>query len=71
VSGVKTAAALKRLRFATAIANRMSGVHAVRRGDDPHWLKRLPNRYIHRLPGRGRRWWFLAPPVPRATLGER
>jgi hypothetical protein len=71
VSGVTTSAALKRLRFATAIANRMAGVHAVRRGDDPHWLKRLPNRYIQRLPGRGRRWWFLAPPPPRATVGER
>jgi hypothetical protein len=58
VSGQTTAAALKRLGFATAIANRLPGVHAVRRGDDPYWLKRLPNRYVERLPGRGRRWWF-------------
>jgi hypothetical protein len=59
VSGRHTAAALKRLGFATAVANRMAGVFAVRRGDDPYWLKRLPNRYIYRLPGQGRRWWFF------------
>jgi peptidoglycan/xylan/chitin deacetylase (PgdA/CDA1 family) len=71
VSGQKTAGALKRLGFATAFANRFAGVHAVHRGDDPHWLKRLPNRYIHRLPGRGRRWWFLEPSSHRVTAGER
>jgi hypothetical protein len=71
VSGRATAAALKRLGFATAFANRLPGVHAVRRGDDPHWLKRLPNRYIHRLPGRGRRWWFVAPASARLTVGGR
>ena len=71
VSGQKAATALKRLGFATAFANRFPGLHAVRRGDDPHWLKRLPNRYIHRLPGRGRRWWFLAPSSSRVTAGER
>lgn len=71
VSGQRTAAALKRLGFVTAFANRFAGVHAVRRGDDPHWLKRLPNRYIHRLPGRGRRWWFLAPSSGHATAGQR
>jgi hypothetical protein len=71
VSGQTTAAALERLGFATAFANRLSGVHAVRRGDHPHWLKRLPNRYIHRLPGRGRRWWFTAPSSARLTVGGR
>ena len=71
VSGQRTAAALKRLGFATAFANRFAGVHAVRRGDDPHWLKRLPNRYIHRLPGRGRRWWFITPSSHRVTVGGR
>ena len=55
VSGSETAAALGRLGFRTAFANRLRGVHAVRRGDDPYWLKRLPNRHIYRLPGRGRR----------------
>jgi hypothetical protein len=70
VSGQHTAAALKRLGFATAIANRLSGVHAVRRGDDPYWLKRLPNRYIERLPGRGRRWWFLARPSTGLRVGH-
>ena len=55
VSGSETAAALRRLGFRTAFANRLRGVHAVRRGDDPYWLKRLPNKHIFRLPGRGRR----------------
>jgi hypothetical protein len=71
VSGQRTATALKRLGFATAFANRLPGVHAVRRGDHPHWLKRLPNRYIERLPGRGRRWWFLAPASSGVPVGER
>ncbi|HEY7289025.1 MAG TPA: polysaccharide deacetylase family protein [Vicinamibacterales bacterium] len=57
VSGDVTSAALKRLGYRTAFANRLRGLHAVRRGDDPHWLKRLPNKYIFRLPGRGRRIW--------------
>lgn len=57
VSGRVTAAALRRLGYRTAFANRLRGVHAVRRGDDPFWLKRLPNKYIFRLPGRGRRTW--------------
>jgi len=57
VSSDDTAAALKRLGFASAFANRLRGVHAVRRGDDRYWLKRLPNKYIFRLPGRGRRLW--------------
>jgi hypothetical protein len=60
VSGARTEAALGRLGFSTAVANRMPGMFAVRPGDHPFWLKRLPNRYIYRLPGRGRRWWFVA-----------
>ena len=39
------------------LANRLRGVHAVRRGDDPYWLKRLPNKFIFRLPRRTRRTW--------------
>jgi hypothetical protein len=58
VSGRQTAAALERLGFETAFANRLRGTHAVRRGDDRFWLKRLPNKYILRLPGRGRRTWL-------------
>jgi hypothetical protein len=58
VSGRQTAAALTRLGYSTAFANRLRGLHAVKPGDDPHWLKRLPNRYILHLPGRGRRTWF-------------
>jgi hypothetical protein len=61
VAGRATHAALKHQGFATAIANRLPGVHAIRVGDDPLWLKRLPNKYIYRLPGQGRRWWFVSP----------
>lgn len=60
VSGRQTEAALKRVGIVTAIANRLPGMFAVRPGDHPYWLKRLPNRYIYRLPGDGRRWWFTA-----------
>ncbi len=57
VSGTQTVTALARLGFGSAFANRLRGVHAVQPGDDPYWLKRLPNKYIFRLPGRGRRIW--------------
>jgi polysaccharide deacetylase len=57
VSGTVTERALRRVGYRSAFANRLRGVHAVRRGDDPFWLKRLPNKYIFRLPGRGRRTW--------------
>lgn len=60
VSGPQTESALKRVGVVTAIANRMPGMFAVRPGDHPYWLKRLPNRYIYRLPGEGRRWWFTS-----------
>lgn len=55
VAGTIASEAVRRLGFDSAIANRWSGVFAVRPGDDPYWLKRLPNRYITALPGRGRR----------------
>lgn len=58
ISGERTAALLKRTGYQSAFANRMRGTHAVRPGDDPYWLKRLPNHYITRLPGRGRQYWF-------------
>ena len=58
VSGSVTEAALRRLGFDSAVANRWRGVFAVRPGDDPYWLKRLPNRYIQTLPGCGRRTFF-------------
>jgi peptidoglycan/xylan/chitin deacetylase (PgdA/CDA1 family) len=57
VSGAQTVRALERVGYRTAFANRIRGVHAVRRGDHPYWLKRLPNKYIFHLPGRGRRLW--------------
>jgi peptidoglycan/xylan/chitin deacetylase (PgdA/CDA1 family) len=58
VSGQRTASLLRRAGYESAVANRLRGVHAVRPGDNPFWLKRLPNRYITHLPGRGRRYWF-------------
>jgi peptidoglycan/xylan/chitin deacetylase (PgdA/CDA1 family) len=58
VSGARTERALRRLGYRTAFANRLRGQHAVARGDDPLWLKRLPNKYILHLPGRGRRTWL-------------
>jgi hypothetical protein len=64
VSGRRTTAALERLGFDSAIANRWSGHFAVAPGDHPFWLKRLPNRYILHLPGR-RRASFFRPGRPR------
>jgi len=58
ISGSRTETLLKRTGYRSAFANRLRGQHAVRAGDDPYWLKRLPNHYITRLPGRGRRYWF-------------
>jgi len=58
ISGVTTHALLERIGYRSAFANRLRGQHAVHVGDDPYWLKRLPNRYITRLPGRGRQYWF-------------
>jgi hypothetical protein len=58
ISGTRTEAALKRTGYRSAFANRLRGQHAVHAGDDPYWLKRLPNHYITRLPGRGRQYWF-------------
>lgn len=58
VSSVRTAATVARMGYRSAIANRMPGLLAVRQGDDPYWLKRLPNRYLFHLPGRGRRLWI-------------
>jgi polysaccharide deacetylase len=57
VSGDHTGEALVRLGYRSAFANRLRGIHAVRRGDNPYWLKRLSNRHIFALPGRGRRLW--------------
>ena len=59
ISGSRTEALLKRTGYRSAFANRLRGQHAVHAGDDPYWLKRLPNHYITRLPGRGRQYWFL------------
>jgi peptidoglycan/xylan/chitin deacetylase (PgdA/CDA1 family) len=55
VAGALTREALPRHGFLTAFANRMSGRFAVAAGDDPYFLKRLSERHIFALPGRGRR----------------
>jgi peptidoglycan/xylan/chitin deacetylase (PgdA/CDA1 family) len=55
VTGQVTRAALERLGVVTAFANRLAGRMAVAAGDDPFYLKRLPNRHLYALPGRGRR----------------
>ena len=50
---------IQRLRAAMA-ADRTIGVGSpivVHAGDDPYWLKRVPNHFITRLPGRGRHYW--------------
>jgi hypothetical protein len=58
ISGAATETLLERTGYQSAFANRLRGQHAVHAGDDPYWLKRLPNQYILRLPGRGRQYWF-------------
>ncbi|MEO7191064.1 MAG: polysaccharide deacetylase family protein [Vicinamibacterales bacterium] len=55
ITGATTRAALERLGFASAYANRLSGRLAVAAGDDPFFLKRLHSRHIFALPGRHRR----------------
>lgn len=55
VSGQRTRAALERLGFVSAFANRWAGRFAVGAGDDPYYLKRLNGRLIFGLPGRGRK----------------
>ena len=59
VAGDATRAALERCGYRTAFANRFRGRFAVAAGDDPFALKRLSNRFIFALPGRGRRYVFL------------
>jgi peptidoglycan/xylan/chitin deacetylase (PgdA/CDA1 family) len=55
VSGRITTDLLSKLGFETAVANRWSGMYALRKGDHPFFLKRLPHRHIRALPGHGRR----------------
>ena len=60
VAGRSTRGLLERSGYRTAFANRFRGRFAVATGDDPYALKRLSNRYIFALPGRGRRYVFLS-----------
>lgn len=73
VAGALAAEAVRRLGFDSAVANRWSGVFAVRPGDDPYWLKRLPHRYVTALPGRGRRTFVtrLTARLSLAAAGQR
>jgi peptidoglycan/xylan/chitin deacetylase (PgdA/CDA1 family) len=67
VAGPRVEALLKRTGYRSAFANRLPGQHAVHPGDNPFWLKRLPNRYISHLPGRGRKYWFAHSPRASAS----
>ena len=60
VAGRATREALERCGYRSAFANRFRGRFAVAAGDDPFALKRLSNRYVFALPGRGRRYVFLS-----------
>lgn len=60
VSGLITWRMLERCGYRTAFANRFRGRFAVAAGDPPYALKRLSNRFIWTLPGRGRRFFFSA-----------
>lgn len=55
VTSPSTYAALKRLGFSSAVANRMPGRMAAGAGDDPFYIKRLHSRHLYALPGRGRK----------------
>jgi hypothetical protein len=55
ITSADTRRLIEQLGFETAVANRLPGMYAVREGDDPFYLKRLPHRHIFALPGRGRR----------------
>jgi len=60
VAGEATWARLEQCGYRTAFANRFRGRFAVGAGDHPYALKRLSNRYIEALPGRGRRYFLAA-----------
>ena len=67
VAGRRVEALLQRVGYRSAFANRLQGQHAVHPGDNPYWLKRLPNRYIFHLPGHGRKYWFALSPRPSGS----
>jgi hypothetical protein len=60
VAGMITWRLLERCGYRTAFANRFRGRFAVAADDPPYALKRLSNRFISTLPGRGRRFFFSA-----------
>lgn len=55
VAGATARALARTAGYRTAFADRRFGYRAVRRGEDPFSLMRLPNRYIFRLPAKERR----------------
>lgn len=57
IAGQATEAALKKIGYETAIANRPFGLRAVQVGDNPYRLMRLKNNFIFSLPGAGRRFF--------------
>jgi hypothetical protein len=59
VAGKVALRAAKKIGYDTAFSDRLFGRRAVKAGDHPYKLMRLPNRYIFSLPGRGRRTVFF------------
>jgi len=59
VSGVVARRALERTGYLSAFANQLPGRFAVAAGDDPYFLKRLNERHVYALPGRGRKSFTL------------
>ncbi len=55
VTSTSTRAALSRLGFVTAVANRLTGRMVASRATDPFFVKRLHSRHLFALPGRGRK----------------
>lgn len=59
VAGGRARRVARRLGFLTLFADRLFGRRIVQAHDDPYSLMRLHERFIHCLPGRGRRLFFV------------
>jgi peptidoglycan/xylan/chitin deacetylase (PgdA/CDA1 family) len=60
IGGTLARRAARRVGYETLFADHLFGRRAVRAGDDPYALMRLHERFIHCLPGRGRRYFHSA-----------
>lgn len=59
IAGGMARRVVRRLGFLTLFADRLFGRRIVQAHDDPYSLMRLHERFIHCLPGRGRRLFFF------------